>query len=54
MKTTREKDLEQALKIAKDALERAPHKHRIDFDPYWQWQDTIAQPAIKAIEHALL
>lgn len=39
-------------KQALAALEAAPHKHRIDFDPYWWWWDSC-QPTIKMLREAL-
>lgn len=43
---------DKLLQIAVEALEAAPHKHRIDFDPYWWWWDSC-QPTIKMLREAL-
>jgi hypothetical protein len=39
-------------KKALASLEAAPHKHRIDFDPYWWWWDSC-QPTIKMLHEVL-
>ena len=31
--------LRDTLLKAQEALEEAVHKHRIDFQPYWDWYD---------------
>jgi hypothetical protein len=40
--------LVDALNFALEALLEAPHKHRIDFQPYWDW---YAGARTGAVEH---
>ena len=41
------KDLAATIKLLVDALEAAPHKHRLDFQPYWDWYDGNRERAIQ-------
>ena len=47
------RDLVAALKVAIDALESAPHKTRLDFQPYWDWYDGNRERAIQQAMDAL-
>ena len=46
-------ELRAALIDVLKALEEAPHKHRIDFDPYWIWITQVQEPAIKLAQETL-
>lgn len=39
-------ELAAALQACMAALEAAPARYRIDFEPYWQWQREQQEPAI--------
>lgn len=47
-------ELINAVQALQTALEEAPHKHRIDFDPYWVWYDGARAEALRNAETALL
>ena len=44
---TRIKQLEAVVESLAKALSHAPHKHRIDFQPYWDWYDGHRALALK-------
>ena len=41
------------LSMALLALQTAPHKHRFDFPPYWNWYDGERAEAVAALEQHL-
>jgi len=43
----------EVIMKALNALQSAPVKFRIDFDPYWLWYDGECVPAIKMMQEAL-
>lgn len=36
----------EIIKLLMHALEQAPHKHRIDFQAYWDWWDGQREPVL--------
>ena len=46
-------ELVDALKHCVAALEDAPARFRINFEPYWQWQQQAQQPALAQAKAAL-
>lgn len=43
----------EVIELALQALKGAPHKHRIDFDPYWWWYEDSCVKTIAVLEKEL-
>ena len=46
-------ELIKALEQCVTALQSAPAKQRIDFEPYWVWCQTVQDPAMAQAQAAL-
>ena len=58
MPSAREVELKQSevtalLALALQALQLAPHKHRLDFPPYWTWYDGERATTVHLLEEHL-
>lgn len=49
----RDRNVLDALRAAMQGLVDAPHKHRIDFQPYWDWYDGPRARALAEANAAL-